>query len=217
MGYYSVDVTDFVVEREAAGASTLTFWLEDVALEYLALKFESRRDDKNFPPVLEVATGESCNAAYSGRLRASVPNVEAFEVDAAAKKAICDSIEAESGAPSGSSTCVFSLEAGDLLIDYELHLPSSTLSVQGRVFAKLEAMTTAQLEVAVAAKMAEVKADAASFQVFVVEISRPALGSLADTSTEATTATIEAEFDGIASAAFVLTAWPLLGVGLAVA
>ena len=108
VGYYRVDVTDLVLETKAASESTLTFWLEDEALEYLALKFESRRDDKAFPPLLEIATGEACSITLSGHLQVSVPNVLAFLADDVAKKAVCDGIEAECGAPVASATCTFS-------------------------------------------------------------------------------------------------------------
>ena len=187
-GYYIVDVTTAVAERaeshaQGQGPATLSLWLEATELDYLALKFESRRDDKDFPPLLTVlAANQTCDLVVAGHFEVSVPAAAAFLADADAKAAACDGIAFEGGASLAQGTdvvCRFALAEGpsapapegpgDLFANYSFTVPAAAgAGAQSLVVDRSSTMTAAEVESAVAEHMAQAKgAQAADFQVIV--------------------------------------------------
>ena len=183
-GYYIVDVSTAVASHLATVPEpvdkSITFWLEDLHLDYLAVKFESRREDKLHPPLLSiVASQKVCDAVVTGRFDVSVPDPSIFLQDAAAKSATCEGVALQVlRLPPTSDwikcefltdSDVFLAEA-DFSVKFTVVIPGQAgAAEQSRVTRQILAMTAADVGAAVAAQMVLAKGQdiAGDFQVIV--------------------------------------------------
>lgn len=183
-GYYIVDVTNFIAARatNTTASRKVSFWLEDVQLDYLAMKFESRRSDKIYPPLLTItASKETCELVIVGQFALAVPDVAAFLANEEAKNATCTAIAVHGSVTSQSRSsivCRFGTplarrtiytSSGDLFVKYAVTISAEADAVtQSRVSESLTGMTMLQMETAVATQMAlRLGASANDFQVIV--------------------------------------------------
>ena len=183
-GYYIIDVSDIIASQlgSATASSAITFRLEDRTLSFVAAKFESRRDDKEFHPILSItASPKSCAATIVGRVDISVPDVTLFSTNATAKRAVCDGM-AESFKLTTKMDCVFwtgDLVIGDLGVNYSISIPAEDGAIKLlRVLraAKSTTQTDIQnhIEVQISSSMGM---EATDFQVIVEEKYLPARGT----------------------------------------
>jgi hypothetical protein len=194
-GYYIVDVTTAVASRLATANNridnSITFWLEDLHLDYLAVKFESRRADNAKPPLLSIAASPKvCDAVVAGRFDVSVPYPRIFQQDASAKSATCKSIAVQVLRLQPTSDwvkCVFLTSgddvstAGDVSVKFTVVIPAlAGAAEQSRVTRQILALTATEVGAAVATQMALTKGvdGAGDFQVIVEEVHEAVRGGV---------------------------------------
>lgn len=212
-GYYIVDVSTAVASHLATVPEpvdkSITFWLEDLHLDYLAVKFESRREDKLHPPLLSiVASQKVCDAVVARRFDVSVPDPRIFLQDTAAKSAICEGVALQGLRLPPTSDWI----KCEFLTDSDVFLTEADFSVklivvipgqagaaeQSRVTRQILAMTAADVGAAVAAQMVLAKGQdiAGDFQVIVDKLHEAVRGGVEMLPVQSTPTPSKAEESG---------------------